>query len=164
MTSSRPTASESRSTPRPEPAAGQQGRTAYFVRSMDWRRTEALAAIGAKAPSGFARLEAIPPDDSEILGGPSGIRTQDRRIKSQWLKLQNRTKNARKRTKLQVSAGNSRDKRRFQATSQIQNMTNMTRIRGGNAGLRPKGHICANAVVACQSRRGLAPSLAGHLA
>ena len=56
---------------------------------MDWRRTEALAAIGAKAPSEFARLEAIPPDDSEILGGPSGIRTQDRRIKSQWLQLQN---------------------------------------------------------------------------
>ena len=63
---------------------------------MDWRRTEALAAIGAKAPSEFARLEAIPPDDSEILGGPSGIRTQDRRIKSQWLQLQDSTENARK--------------------------------------------------------------------
>ena len=35
-------------------------------------------------------------------GGPSGIRTQDRRIKSQWLKLQNSTKThetAGKRTK-----------------------------------------------------------------
>ena len=34
--------------------------------------------------------------DVEISGGPSGIRTQDRRIKSQWLKLQNSTENARK--------------------------------------------------------------------
>ncbi len=43
-------------------------------------------------------------------GGPSGIRTQDRRIKSQWLKLQNSTKNARKRTK-------AHEKRRSQAAN-----------------------------------------------
>ena len=84
------------------------------------------------------------------FGGPSGIRTQDRRIKSQWLKLQdstknarNCTKNARKRTKLQVSAGNSRDKRRSQATSQIQSMTNMTFLGGCKLRSQAKTvHVC----------------------
>ena len=50
-------------------------------------------------------------------GGPSGIRTQDRRIKSQWLKLQNSTKNARKRTKLQENARRRTKKRRSQAAN-----------------------------------------------
>ena len=143
MTSSRPTASESRSTPRPEPAAGQQGRTAYFVRSMDWRRPEALAPIAAKAPSEFARLEAIPLDDSEILGGPSGIRTQDRRIKSQWLKLQNSPKTASKARKMQGNSSKQQESGRFQATSQIQNMTDMTDMRGWKRRSQAKrAHMC----------------------
>ena len=52
--------------------------------------------------------------DVEVSGGPSGIRTQDRRIKSQWLQPQNSPKTASK----QQESG------RFQATSQIQNGDN----------------------------------------
>ena len=43
--------------------------------------------------SGFAGISIF---DVEVSGGPSGIRTQDRRIKSQWLQLQNSLKTASK--------------------------------------------------------------------
>ena len=144
MTSSRPTASKSRSTPRPEPAAGQQGRTAYFVRSMDWRRTGALAPIAAKASSEFARLEAIPPDDSEILGGPSGIRTQDRRIKSQWLQLQNSLKTASKNRETAGKQLKPAGKRQVSGHLPDTKWRQWRHLKkGGNAGLRPKEHTCA---------------------
>ena len=61
-------------------------------------------------------------------GGPSGIRTQDRRIKSQWLQLQNSPKTAPKQPqktgKLQGNSSKQQESGRFQATSQIQNGDN----------------------------------------
>ena len=101
------------------------------------------------SPSTNLSVKAL---DFVKFGGPSGIRTQDRRIKSQWLKLQDSTKNARKRTKTHETAGLSRKQQgQTQVSGHLSdtNMTNMTHMRSGNAGLRPKGHICANAVVAC---------------
>ena len=59
--------------------------------------------------------------DVGVSGGPSGIRTQDRRIKSQWLQPQNSLKkpgNCRGNSSRQQESG------RFQATSQIQNGDN----------------------------------------
>ena len=110
---------------------------------MDWRRTEALAAIGAKAPSEFARLEAIPPDDSEILGGPSGIRTQDRRIKSQWLQPQKSRGKAPKTPENGGFRPKEHATTQVQPTFQIQSMTNMTRMRECKRRSQAKSaHIC----------------------
>ncbi len=61
--------------------------------------------------------------------GPLGFEPRTDGLKVSGSSFKTARKTHEKRTKLQVSAGNSRDKRRFQATSQIQNMTNMTRIR-----------------------------------
>ena len=59
--------------------------------------------------------------DVEISGGPSGIRTQDRRIKSQWLQPQNSPKTA---SKNRETAGKQQESGRSQATFQIQNGNN----------------------------------------
>ena len=80
------------------------------------------AALTLRPVGGRLRAELPPQERSgfEIGGGPSGIRTQDRRIKSQWLKLQNSTKNARNCTKLQENAGNCKDLlRRFESEGDI---------------------------------------------
>ncbi len=110
---------------------------------MDWRRTGALAPIAAKAPSEFARLEAIPPDDSEILGGPSGIRTQDRRIKSQWLQPQKSRGKARKTPENGGFRPKEHATTQSQPTFQIQSMTNMTRMGGWKLRSQAKTvHVC----------------------
>ena len=87
-------------------------------------------------------------------GGPSGIRTQDRRIKSQWLKLQNSTENA---PKTPETAG---FRPKEHETTQVSGHLPDTKWRqwrhlkkGGNAGLRPKEHTCANIATV----RALAP-------
>ena len=62
--------------------------------------------------------------DVGVSGGPSGIRTQDRRIKSQWLQPQNSPKTASKARKMQGNSSKQQESGRFQATSQIQNGDN----------------------------------------
>ena len=57
----------------------------------------------------------------EMCGGPSGIRTQDRRIKSQWLQPQNSPKTASKARKMQGNSSKQQESGRSQATFQIQN-------------------------------------------
>ena len=81
----------------------------------------------------------------EMCGGPSGIRTQDRRIKSQWLQPQNSPENA---PKTPETAG---FRPKEHETTQVSGHLPDTKWRqwrhlkkGGNAGLRPKEHTCAN--------------------
>ena len=79
--------------------------------------------------------------DVGVSGGPSGIRTQDRRIKSQWLQPQNSLK---KPGNCRETAQNSRKAAGFRPPPRYKMATMATPKKGGNAGLRPKEHTCAN--------------------
>ena len=79
------------------------------------------------------------------FGGPSGIRTQDRRIKSQWLQLQNSPKTASKNRETagkQLKTAGKRQVSGHLPDTKWQQWQHLKK--GGNAGLRPKKHTCAN--------------------
>ena len=83
--------------------------------------------------------------DVGVSGGPSGIRTQDRRIKSQWLQPQNSPKTASKNRETagkQLKTAGKRQVSGHLPDTKWQQWQHLKR--GGNAGLRPKPYTCAN--------------------
>ncbi len=151
---------------------------------IDPSRATSFASLPRPAGGASSHPPGVQHAKGGKCGGPSGIRTQDRRIKSQWLQLQNSPKTASKNRETAGKQLQTAGKRQVSGHLPDTKWRQWRHLkRGGNAGLRPKEHTCANiatvralaaampeanvnrsAVVACQSRRGLAPSLAGHLA
>ena len=116
---------------------------------------EAGIQLPAKAQACFS-LNALPNweawksagasmPDVGVSGGPSGIRTQDRRIKSQWLQPQNSPKTASKNRETagkQLKTAGKRQVSGHLPDTKWQQWQHLKKE--GNAGLRPKEHTCAN--------------------